>query len=174
MLQKNFSKGKIKWFISPSNASSSRPLTASGFKGQAHIDTNEPEKIIFGNEMCSICFDVMGLSELVELDCGHMYHGTCIIRWLNTKLTGNWGGMGSYHRECTMCREEIQRVRVMVEGKKKIINVMDPFTRLQGVYVTKDFKLIGQPPAVSPEEMEAERMQEEAEEWKIVMGAVLD
>lgn len=103
-----------------------------------------------------------------------MYHGACIIRWLNTKLTGNWGDMGSFHRECTICRKEIQRVRVMVEGKKKTITVMDPFTRLQGVYVTKDFKLVGQPPAVSPEEMEAERMQEEAEEWEIVMGAVLD
>ena len=59
------------------------------------IETRERETIL-ESENCMICLeDLVGGSEVTVMPCSHVFHGTCIIRWLKQSHV------------CPMCRFEM-------------------------------------------------------------------
>lgn len=163
------------WFTAHFYQNHANASAASDCKGENEVvDIDEPEQIIPGKETCSVCFEPMSVDELVKLDCGHMYHGSCIIRWLNTKVSGNWGDMDTYHRHCVVCRSRVHQFKVKVEGKNKGVRICNGHSPLNGIYVTSTCELTTEAPVISQEEIEEMSRQEEEEEWETVMGAVLD
>lgn len=49
----------------------------------------------FQTEECSICMDLNNTKALIMLPCGHKFHNSCIVQWLNTQQT------------CPICRHNI-------------------------------------------------------------------
>lgn len=45
---------------------------------------------------CSICYDKSDLNKLVKLDCNHLYHDTCIKKWIDISNT------------CPICRKNLK------------------------------------------------------------------
>ena len=49
------------------------------------------------SQFCVICTDNFGDAQLEQLPCGHIYHGKCLIQWLNT------------NRTCPICRHALTK-----------------------------------------------------------------
>ena len=56
---------------------------------------------------CTICYDVFNSPTL--LDCGHMFCGGCLIRWMNSNNT------------CPMCRKTIDTTKMICVGEEQIV-----------------------------------------------------
>ncbi len=57
-----------------------------------------PNPIILNNlqtEECSICMDLDNTKAWIILPCGHKFHNSCIVQWLNTQQT------------CPICRHTV-------------------------------------------------------------------
>lgn len=57
-----------------------------------------PNPIILNNlqtEECSICMDLDNTKAWIMLPCGHKFHNSCIVQWLNTQQT------------CPICRHNV-------------------------------------------------------------------
>jgi hypothetical protein len=57
-----------------------------------------PNPIILNNlqtEECSICMDLDNTKAWIMLPCGHKFHNSCIVQWLNTQQT------------CPICRHTV-------------------------------------------------------------------
>ncbi len=58
-----------------------------------------PNPIILKNlqtEECSICMDLDNTNNWIILSCGHKFHNSCIVQWVNTQQT------------CPICRHNIE------------------------------------------------------------------
>ncbi len=65
-------------------------------------------------ENCSICFEPLG-EHGVPLRCGHLYHGKCIVPWLQTK--GN----------CPLCRDNPLSVTDQVIQRMVVLNANERY-----------------------------------------------
>lgn len=80
------------------------------------------------NICCSVCFDAINSTESVDATkCGHLFHRTCILKWLHTNRIAKKG--------CPVCRRLIKSETLItvypqlnaIEGKPKNIDVINDF-----------------------------------------------
>jgi len=60
-----------------------------------------PNPVVLNNlqtEECSICMDLDNSKTWIILPCGHKFHNSCIVQWLNT------------HQTCPICRHNVSVV----------------------------------------------------------------
>ncbi|GMS98334.1 hypothetical protein PENTCL1PPCAC_20509, partial [Pristionchus entomophagus] len=60
-------------------------------------------------EECSICYVALSRAA-VRLNCGHLFHQGCIVRWLSDKT--------NEQQTCAMCREHTTEIRRVSNNKK--------------------------------------------------------
>lgn len=67
---------------------------------------------------CSVCFDTINSSESVDAtSCGHLFHRTCILRWLQTKQIAN--------RCCPVCRRVIRSESLITIYPQMLLDALD-------------------------------------------------
>ncbi len=80
---------------------------------------------------CSICIETLDKTATTILSCGHIFHMTCLNKWIN-----------SNHNTCPLCRNMViksDEMTIPIEDTKintnrvEITNVNNLFTRLQSI-----------------------------------------
>ena len=61
---------------------------------------------------CSICWEPLGTRPLEQLPCSHLFHLSCLTRWLQT-ADGSSGPSGST-KSCPICRTVLTRQQLAI------------------------------------------------------------
>ena len=56
------------------------------------------EPVTFVTEECPVCYESSG--DFVQTKCGHVFHGTCLQRWIGNRLTNG-------QKTCPYCRTQL-------------------------------------------------------------------
>eukprot|EP00978_Attheya_sp_CCMP212_P035557 scaffold155359_cov52-Attheya_sp.AAC.4 len=72
------------------------PASTNVIRDLAVIIVEEQDLVDETNRKCCVCFASNSLgTRVTRLPCGHLFHGTCVMQWLNTHCT------------CPICRYEL-------------------------------------------------------------------
>ena len=79
-------------------------------------DDEEEKEKEKGEEICSICYDVIGTTNITITECCHKFHSSCIFRNLLRRL------------ECPMCRVKLVTLEEEEEEDDEILEEEDDET----------------------------------------------
>ena len=89
------------------------------------LDQNKLSKFLDNDPTCAICMgDIEDINDGIRTSCNHIFHRTCIERWLAQPISKN---------SCPVCRSEIKKLSNLIESGLSLSQIEELRTETQNI-----------------------------------------